>query len=136
MIPTEQENKKYKTSIDDKNRNGKNGEVKVSYHYSCGKIKPKEKSQLNGKTTVATRRYNASTVKVNNISKKENKERKEGKEGKDSIIKMNTRNKNDNANTGNNPGSYSSYKKRNQKNNKSHVMKKNPTAAKIKQKKI
>ena len=101
MIPTEQENKKYKTSIDDKNRNGKNGEVKVSYHYSCGKIKPKEKSKLNGKTTVATRRYNASTVKVNNISKKENKERKEGKEGKDSIIKMNTRNKNDNANTGN-----------------------------------
>lgn len=121
MIPTEQENKKYKTSINDKNRNGKNGEVKVSYHYSCGKIKPKEKSKLNGKTTVATRRYNASTVKVNNISKKENKERKEGKEGKDSIIKMNTRNKNDNTNTGNNPGSYSSYKKRNQKNNGNNI---------------
>ena len=79
MIPTEQENKKYKTSIDDKNRNGKNGEVKVSYHYSCGKIKPKEKSKLNGKTIVAKRRYNASTVKVNNISKKENKERKKVK---------------------------------------------------------
>ena len=120
---TDEIRRKYMIKLNDKNRNGRNGKVRVTYNSSCDKIKtmPKGKSNLKGVITLAPRRKNISMVKnieVNNEYKR-NKERKEGKEGKDSIIKMKMRNNNrsdNNANKGNVGGLSASYKKRNQKN--------------------
>ena len=124
MVTTNETRKKYMSKIDEKNRNGRNGKVRVTTTCSCDKIKlkPKDKLKLNGETKVIEHRKNGSVVKIsvkNNDNKRINKERKEGKEGKDSIIKINIRNvkKDNNTNKGNSGGLSASYKKRNQKNN-------------------
>ena len=124
MVTTNETRKKYMSKIDEKNRNGRNGKVRVTTTCSCDKIKlkPKDKLKLNGETKVVEHRKNGSVVKIsvkNNDNKRINKERKEGKEGKDSIIKINIRNvkKDNNTNKGNSGGLSASYKKRNQKNN-------------------
>jgi len=123
-ITTDEARKKYMIKIDEKNRNGLNGKVRVTSTSSCDKIKkmPKEKIKLNGVTKIVTHRNNSivKNVELDNEKKRNNKERKEGKEGKDSIIKINIRNakKDNNTNKGSNGGGLSaSYKKRNQKNN-------------------
>ena len=112
-ITTDEARKKYMIKIDEKNRNGLNGKVRVTSTSSCDKIKkmPKEKIKVNSIVK---------NVELDNEKKRNNKERKEGKEGKDSIIKINIRNakKDNNTNKVSNGGGLSaSYKKRNQKNN-------------------
>ena len=123
---TDEIRRKYMIKINDKNRNGRNGKVRVTYNCSCDKIKARPKGNLNLKgvitnITVPSRRKNNSIVKINEVNNeyKRNKERKEGKEGKDSIMKMKMRNNksDNNANKGNVGGLSASYKKRNQKNN-------------------
>lgn len=125
MSYTDEMRRKYMNKIDNKNRNGRNGRVKVSYNCSCDniRIRPKEKSNLKGKTIVVSHRQNIKVEKNINDDKKRIKERKEGKEGKDSIIKISVRNKNENTgNKGNSGGGMSaSYKKRNQKSNNNNV---------------
>lgn len=124
MIYTEEMRKKYMNKIDNKNRNGRNGKVKVTYNSSCENIrrKPKEKLNLNGSTIVVSHRPNKKTENIKIDIRKTNKERKEGKEGKDSIITMKVRNKNDNTINKGNAGGYSaSYKKRNEKSNNNNV---------------
>ncbi len=114
---TEETRKKYMIKIDDKNRNGRNGKVKVSYNCSCDKIKmrPQNKNNLTGKTRVVAHRHNIKPLEKINYEIKKNNKEKEVKEGKDSIIRMNMRNKNNRGNTGG--GQFASYKKRNEKNN-------------------
>ena len=96
--------------INDKNRNGRNGKVRVTYNCSCDKIKARPKGNLNLKgvitnITAPSRKKNNSIIKINEVNNeyKRNKERKEGKEGKDSIMKMKMRNNksDNNANKGN-----------------------------------
>jgi len=124
IVTTNETRKKFMIKIDEKNRNGRNGKVRVTTTCSCDKIKlkPKVKLKLIGETKVVAHRKNGSLVKniiINNDDKRNNKERKEGKEGKDSIIKINIRNvrKDNNKNKVNSGGLTASYKKRNQKNN-------------------
>ena len=124
IVTTNETRKKFMIKIDEKNRNGRNGKVRVTTTCSCDKIKlkPKDKLKLIGETKVVAHRKNGSLVKniiINNDDKRNNKERKEGKEGKDSIIKINIRNvrKDNNKNKVNSGGLTASYKKRNQKNN-------------------
>ena len=124
MVTTNETRKKYMIKVDEKNRNGRNGKVRVTTTCSCDKIKlkPKDKLKLNGEIKVVAHRKNGSLPKnivINNENKRNNKERKEGKEGKDCIIKINIRNvKKDNNKDKVNSGVLSaSYKKRNQKNN-------------------
>ena len=123
---TDEIRKKYMIKINDKNRNGRNGKVRVTYNCSCDKIKARPKGNLNLKgvitnITAPSRKKNNSIIKINEVNNeyKRNKERKEGKEGKDSIMKMKMRNNksDNNANKGNVGGLSASYKKRNQKNN-------------------
>ena len=123
---TDEIRRKYMIKINDKNRNGRNGKVRVTYNCSCDKIKARPKGNLNLKgvitnITAPSRKKNNSIIKINEVNNeyKRNKERKEGKEGKDSIMKMKMRNNksDNNANKGNVGGLSASYKKRNQKNN-------------------
>ena len=127
VTSTDETRRKYMIKIDDKNRNGRNGKVKVSYNCSCDKIKtrPTNKNNLIGKTKVVNHRHNIKPLTKTEYEIKrtyKEKERKEGKEGKDSIIKMSMRNKNDNSNKGNTGGGqFASYKKRNEKNNSVNI---------------
>lgn len=126
VTSTDEARRKYMIKIDDKNRNGRNGKVKVTYNCSCDNIKtrPSNKYNLTGKTNVVSHRHNIKPITKTEYEIKrtyKEKERKEGKEGKDSIIKMNMRNK-DNTNKGNTGGGqFASYKKRNEKNNSVNI---------------
>lgn len=126
MSYTEEMRKKHMNKIDNKNRNGRNGRVKVTYNSSCDniRIRPKDKENLKGKTSVVSHRPNSKKVKIektiieNKRVIKENKEKKEGKEGKDSTIKISKRSTNT-GNKGNSGVGNASYKKRNEKSNNS-----------------
>ena len=126
MSYTEEMRKRHMNKIDNKNRNGRNGRVKVTYNSSCDniRIRPKDKENLKGKTSVVLHRLNSKKVKIektiieNKRVIKENKEKKEGKEGKDSTIKISKRSTNT-GNKGNSGVGNASYKKRNEKSNNS-----------------
>ena len=59
-VTTEESRRKYKGSIDKKNRNGKNGSVRVTYSCSCKNVKilPKNKNKNPGTSEVVAHRDN------------------------------------------------------------------------------
>lgn len=65
---TEEKKKKFRGSVDKKNRDGKNGSVRVTTSSSCDniKIEPKEKKKNIGKSEVVSHRDNSHLKKVNN----------------------------------------------------------------------
>ena len=68
-ITTEESRRKYRGSIDKKNRNGRNGSVKVTYSCSCENVKILPKKKNRGKSEVVSHRDNPHLKRnVNNIN--------------------------------------------------------------------
>ena len=65
---TEENKKKYRVKLNNYNRNGKNGKVKVVYTCSCDNVKiaPKKKKKNIGKTEVISHRENPQLKLINN----------------------------------------------------------------------
>jgi hypothetical protein len=73
-ITTEESRRKYRGSIDKKNRNGKKGNVKVTYSSSCDKVKiiPKKKIKNPGTIEYVKHRENPHLKRIDNNIKNSN----------------------------------------------------------------
>ena len=110
VIITEENKKKYRGSLDKKNRNGKDGSVKVEYRSSCDNIKinPRDKKRIIKSEVVYHRRENPHLQNINNNNNNNNKVNN---------YKVNNYKVN-NYNVNNNKGNSNNYKVNNRYNNK------------------